>query len=157
MPFASVFSVCGGSTTGPGDGFSWNFQNLTCAIMTKQEERWGILRFSIHPVPAIDFKRLGGAVVTHWPLTATARVLLGLWAACGMSFTLHSQCLVVFPSGVFFYPQRGLKLFCFEPSHKANRPGQNLSMALPFYIALCIAFVKSGPRIHPDTPTAYHS
>ena len=40
---------------------------------------------------------LGGAVVTRLPLTATAWVQLQ--AACGMSFTLYSQCLVVFPLG----------------------------------------------------------
>ena len=40
-----------------------------------------------------------GAVVTCSPLTATAWVQLQ--AACGMSFTLHSQCLVVFPLGFF--------------------------------------------------------
>ena len=40
---------------------------------------------------------LGGAVVARSPLTAMAWVRLQLQAACGMSFTLHSQCLVVFP------------------------------------------------------------
>ena len=40
---------------------------------------------------------LGGAVVTRSPLIATAWVQLQ--AACGMSFTLHSQCLVENPSG----------------------------------------------------------
>ena len=43
--------------------------------------------------------RLGGAVVTRSPLTAMAWVQLQLWAACGVCFTLYSQCLVVFPSG----------------------------------------------------------
>ena len=33
-------------------------------------------------------------MVTRSPLTTTAGVRL--WAACGMSFTLHNQCLVVF-------------------------------------------------------------
>ena len=40
--------------------------------------------------------RLGGTVVTCSPLTAMVRVQL--WATCGMSFTLHSPYLVVFPS-----------------------------------------------------------
>ena len=39
-------------------------------------------------------RRLGGAMVTRSPLATTAG--LRLWATCGMSFTLHSQCLVVF-------------------------------------------------------------
>ena len=66
--------------------------------------------------------RLGGAVVTFSPLTATAWVWVlvaaaawgRLWVACGMSFTLHS------------HPQKGSNLFHLEPFHKANWPGQNL-------------------------------
>ena len=57
---------------------------------------------------------------------ATAWVRLWVQAACGMSFTLHSQCLVGFPLGAFFHPQKGSKLFCLELSHKANWPAQNL-------------------------------
>ena len=44
-------------------------------------------------------ERLGSTVVTCSPLTTTDQVLLSLWAACRMSFTFHSQCLVVVPSG----------------------------------------------------------
>ena len=39
----------------------------------------------------------GKGKATRLPLTTTAWVQLQ--AACGMSFTLHSQCLVVFPFG----------------------------------------------------------
>ena len=52
----------------------------------------------------MNMQRLGGAMVTHLPLTTMAQVqVLGaawvrLCATCGMSFTLHSQCLLVFPS-----------------------------------------------------------
>ena len=54
-------------------------------------------------------------VVTHSPLTATARVQLQ--AICGMSFTANAWW---FPLGVFFHPQKGSKLFHLEPSHKAD-------------------------------------
>ena len=50
--------------------------------------------------------RLGGDVVTHLPLTTTALVRLWLWVACGMSFILNSQRLVVFPSGLYFTLRR---------------------------------------------------
>ena len=49
-------------------------------------------------------KRLGGAMITRLPLTSMTqvRVLAATWvwlcATCG-TCTLHSQCLVVFPSG----------------------------------------------------------
>ena len=43
--------------------------------------------------------QIGCAMVTHSNLTARAWVRLWLWVGCGMSFTLHSQCLLVFPSG----------------------------------------------------------
>ena len=52
---------------------------------------------------------LGGAIVTHLPLTATAWVQLWLQATCGMSFTLHRQCVLVFPYG-FLPPSEGLEI-----------------------------------------------
>ena len=55
-----------------------------------------------------------------------APVLLWLLAVCGMSFTLHNQCLVVFQLG-FLPPSEGSKLFCLKLSHKANGPGQTCS------------------------------
>ena len=45
------------------------------------------------------WQRLSATMVIRSPLTTMVWIWLRLQAACGMSFTLHSQCLVVFPLG----------------------------------------------------------